>query len=133
MPSFDVERERIYIFAIEDTYYFKRYFERTDIFADLQKYYNNDEYRFEIPADDFPAVRAYLEDNYYDVIEVDSLTEFCVVKEQYSPHADILRNAVSHWTRRDYNFFLMKDPHAVAEAVERGASRLEDTDLVLGL
>ena len=60
---------------------------------------------------------------------VEDVGAFSVVKEQYSKHADILRNSVMHWTRDGYHFFVMQDPIAV----EQGATRLENTDLVLGL
>jgi len=102
-------------------------------FSELQEYYNDDEYRFEVPEDDFPWVLELLEENHYKPIPVKDIEEFAVVKEQYTEHADILRNSVMHWTRDEHNFFVMQSPQAVEEAVEQGATRIEDTDLVLGL
>lgn len=133
MPEFDVEKEPIYVFQIEGTYLFKHYFERTDIFEELREYYEDGEYRFEVPTDEFPAVQDFLESNYYKPIFVDDPAAFAVVKEQYTEHADILRNAVMHWTRDGYHFFIMQDPLAVDQAIEQGATRLEETDLVLGI
>jgi methyltransferase-like protein len=127
------EREPIYVFNIEESYLFTHYFARTDIFSELQEYYNDEEYRFEVPEDDFPWVLELLEENHYKPIRVEDIEEFAVVKEQYTEHVDMLRNSVMHWTRDGYNFFVMQSPHAVEEAVEQGASRIEETELVLGL
>lgn len=126
------DREPIYVFQVDDSYLFSHYFARTDIFSELQEYYN-DEYRFEVPEDDFPWVLELLEDNQYRPIRVEDIEEFAVVKEQYTEHADILRNSVIHWNQDGYNLFVMQSPRAVEEAVERGATRIEETDLVLGL
>lgn len=133
MPEFDVDAEPIYVFEIDDTYLFKYYFERQDVFSDLSEYYDDEAYRFEVPTADFDTVQDLLEDHYYDPTIVEDVEAFSVVKEQYTKHADILRNSVMHWTRDGYHFFVMQDPLAVDQAVEHGATRLENTDLVLGL
>jgi len=133
MPTFDVDHERITVFRIDDEYLFSHYFERNDIFENLQEYYNHEAYRFEIPAEKFEAVKDQLADEYYDLVTVNDLEPYCVVKEKYTEHADILRNSVVHWERRNHLFFIMKDDLAVKEAVEAGATRLEDTEFVLGL
>lgn len=127
------DREPIYVFKIDESYLFTHYFARTDIFSELQFYYNDEEYRFEIPEDDFPRVLELLEENHYKPIRVEDIAEFAVVKEDSSEYADILRNSVLHWNRDGYNFFVMQSPETVEQAVQQGASRLEDTDLVLGL
>ena len=127
------DREPIYVFNIDESYLFSHYFARTDIFSELQVYYNDEEYRFEVPEDDFPKVLELLEENHYNPIRVDDIAEFAVVKEQYTEHADILRNSVLHWSQDGYNFFVMQSPETVEQAVRQGANRLEDTDLVLGL
>jgi len=133
MPTFEVEKERIYIFELEEDYRFKHYFDREDIFSELQDHYNGEGYRFEVPKDEFPDVEDLLNENYFEPVIVDDPSEFGVVKEAYTEHADILRNSVMHWSRDDHNFFLMKDPKAVDQAVEQGASRISETEFVLGL
>lgn len=133
MLSSDGGKEQFYVFEIDDTYLFKHYFQIQSVFSELQQYYNESEYRFEIPPDEFDDVRELLEENYYEPVVVDDLEEFCVVKEQYTEHADILKNSVENWSRRGYNFFLMKDLQAVEQAIEQGAKRVERTDLVLGI
>ena len=127
------EREPIYVFKIDDAYLFTHYFARTDVFSELQMYYDDDEYRFEVPEDEFPRVLEVLEQNYYGPIRVEDIKKFAVVKEEYTEHTDILRNSVMHWNRDGYDFFVMQSPQAVEEAVEQGATPIEETDLVLGL
>lgn len=133
MPSFDVDRTTITAFEIDDTYLFKHYFEQDDVFAQLNDYYNNGKYRFEVPAEDLDAVRDVLDDHFYELEVADDTEEFCVVKEKYTKHADILRNAVFHTSRRDTTVFLMKDALTVEQAVEQGATRLAETDLEVRL
>lgn len=133
MPEFDVEPERIVVFRVDEEYYFSHYFERTDLFEALQEYYDGDAYRFEVPADAFDEVRSLLEDNYYAPDVVEDLEPFCVVVEKYEPHAAILRNSVVNWERRGHRFFVMADDLAAEQAVEQGATRLAETDFVLGI
>ena len=64
---------------------------------------------------------------------VENLEPYCVVKEKYTKHADILRNSVANWERDGQLFFLMKDELSVREAVEKGARRIEETEFVVGL
>ena len=127
------EREPIYVFKVDDAYLFTHYFARADVFSELQMYYVDDEYRFEVPEDDFPGVLEVLEQNHYEPIRVEDIKQFAVVKEEYTEHADILRNSVMHWNRDGYDFFVMQSPQAVEEAVKQGATPIEETDLVLGL
>ena len=135
VPTFDVDPERIHLFEIDEQYLFKHYFEREDIFDALSDYYNHDKYRFEIPPDDLDTVRDVLEEHFYEpvIVDPDDLDAYCVVKEQYTSHADILRNSVVHWSREGHNFFMMKDEFAVREALEQGATPITETEFVLGL
>lgn len=133
MPEFEVDREPIHVFQIDDSYLFKHYFARNDLFSELGDFYNRDKYRFEVPDKEFSEVQELLEKNYFDLQIVDEPEEFCVVKEEYTDHSEILRNSVLTWNRDGYNFFLMKDPIAVDQATEQGATHIEATDLVLGI
>ena len=127
------EREPIYVFKVDDDYMFRCYIARTNMFSELQMYYDDDEYRFEVPEDDFPGVLEVLEQNHYEPIRVEDIKKFAVVNEEYTEHADILRNSVIHWNRDGNDFFVMQSSQAVKEAVEQGATPIEETDLVLGL
>jgi len=66
-------------------------------------------------------------------VVAEELEPYCVVTEQYTEYGDILRESVAHWTRQGHRFFLMKDELSVREAVEHGATRLTETDFVVGL
>lgn len=127
MPS------QIYCLDVGDAIVFKAYFDHTDLFEALREYYDGEHYRFEVPPGEFPAVRDGLEEFGYEPVVVEDLEAFCVVKDQYTPHAEILKRSVIQWSRDGYNFFLMRDPQAVEYAVERGAQRVADTNLVLGI
>lgn len=133
MPSFDVDRERLNVFEIGDEYRFAEYFDRTDLFEDLSEYYVDDVYRFEIPAEEFPDVRERLEDAYYDPVVVSDLEAYCVVIEQYEKHAEILKLSVANWECSGHRFFLMRSEFAVEKALQRGATRIEETEFVVGL
>ncbi|MFB6201346.1 MAG: hypothetical protein ABEI98_04980 [Halorhabdus sp.] len=135
MADFDVDTEELYVFKIDDEYLFSAYFEHEDLFDRLSQYYNGDAYRFEVPADEYDAVVEALNEYYYEpiVIEADNRVDFCVVTGKYDEHAEILKRSVLNWERRGRRFFLMRSPLAVDEAIERGATPLEETDFVLGL
>ena len=133
MPDFDVSAEKITVFRVGDEFLFSHYFDRKDVFKELQEYYDQDAYRFEIPADKFDDVREFLEAEYFDPVIVEELEPYCVVKKKYTNHADILRNSVVKWERGDHMFFLMKDERSVREAVEHGATRIDETESVVGL
>lgn len=133
MPEFELEPEEILVFRVGDEYLFSHFFDRTDVFDALNDYYNEDAYRFEVPADEFDAVRELLRDEYFEPRVIEDLEPYCVVKEKYSRHADVLRNSVANWERDGHLFFLMKDELSVLEAVEQGASRIDETEFVVGL
>lgn len=64
MPEFDIEKKPIYVFELEDSYLFKHYFERKDLFSELSDCYNGEGFRFEVPASEFSATRELLERHY---------------------------------------------------------------------
>lgn len=133
MPTFDIDPEDITVFPIEDEYWFSHYFTRTDLFETLRDYYNEDAYRFEIPAEEFDEVREQLAGEYIDLVVAEDLEAYCVAIEQYTEYRDILRDSVAHWERQGQRFFLMKDVLSVREAVEHGATRRSETAFVVGL
>lgn len=133
MADFGVDPERITVFRLDDRYLFSHYFEREDIFDALEEYYSHERYRFEVPADELDEVRDRLEDEYYELRVVEDPEPYCVVTGKYEPHTDVLRNPVEHWERRGHRFFVLPDHLAVREAVERGATPVAETDMVLGI
>lgn len=133
MPAFDVDAKPLIVFEVGDEYLFSHYFDREDVFEDLRDYYNDDAYRFEVPADEFGTVRERLEEAYFELTIITDLEPYCVVVEKYDKHADILRESVVTWERRGHRFFLMQDEVAVKEALDQGARKLAETDFALGL
>lgn len=130
----DVDREPIYVFRLDHTLVFKHYFELNEVFESLSDYYDDDAYRFEVPDGEWDDVAAILREYYYEPEVVEDVSDFVVVKERYTKHADILKNSVAHWTRRGHNFFLMKEPLWVERAVlEEGATPVSETDFAVGL
>jgi hypothetical protein len=130
MPSFDVDRERINLFAVDDRYLFKQYFEEDDLFAELRRYYNEDDYRFEVPQERFDEIRNILQEYFYDPVVVDEPEQFCVVYPKYSDHPDVLFKAsVLQRSTGDHHVFLMKDELSVDQAVNNGAERLSDASV----
>lgn len=45
--------ERINVFEVDETCLFKHYFDGKGVFNHLRRYYNNQQYRFEVPTKDF--------------------------------------------------------------------------------
>ena len=134
MPSFDVDREQINAFEIDGTYLFKHYFDQDEVFTELRRYYNESEYRFEVPADALTEVQAVLEDCFFELTVVDDVEPFCVVKRKYTDHPDVLFKAsVLERPQQEYTVFLMKDQLSVEQAVNNGATRVADTDLEIEL
>ena len=133
MPSFDVDTTEIVAFEVEeaDLYIFSQYFDNDEVFAELNEYYDNDHYRFEVPAADLDQVEGVLEEYFYELRRVgpDEIEPYCVVKRKYTDHADILRNSVYHTSRSDWNVFVMEDRLSAEQALERGAAPLAELDI----
>lgn len=124
--------ERIHAFPIGDEFLFKHYFEEEEIFEYLKRFYNSSEYRFEVPAEQYPDVGEYLGDYGYGLVTVEDYDKYVVVVEKYTEHPDnVFKEAVYHEGDSGYNFFLMKDRAAAEQAVHNGATLVLDTDLVV--
>jgi hypothetical protein len=130
MPSFDVDREQVNLFRVEDRYLFKQYFDQDTVFTALRDYYNQDDYRFEVPPDAVEEVKQVLREHMFEPVVVDAPAEFCVVYPKYTDHPDVLfKTAVLQRSKRDKHLFLLKDQLSVEQAVNNGATRLADTDM----
>ena len=127
MPGAD-----LYVFELNGRYVFRRYLD-DDAFAALREHYVRDEYRFEVPVDDWEPVAETLREHGLEPTLVEDPEPFCVVIGQYEPHADILRGSVANWTRREHRFFLLPDPFAVEQAVGNGATLVADSEFEAGI
>ncbi len=124
------QQDMIPLFEIEGTYYFKHYFEDDDIFNRLTQFYDNDEYRFEVPENDLETVGNILQDGNKTPRLIDDPDEYVVVRQKYTRHPDILfKQSVLKRDTPDNNLFLMKDKTAVEAAITNGATALAETDL----
>lgn len=122
--------ERVNVFEVDELYLFRHYFESEAVFARLKQYYNNQQYRFEVPPDDFDNLRTFLGEHGYGLVVVDAPEPFVVVVQKYTAHPEnIFKAAVIQRSVDGYNCFLLKDHPAVEDAVREGATRLTDTDL----
>jgi uncharacterized protein YkuJ len=133
MPTFDADTTQINAFEVEsaDLYIFSQYFDQDEVFAELREYYDSEHYRFEVPADEIGRVESFLDDFFFDLTRVppDAIDPYCVVKEKYTDHADILRNSVYHTSRGSTTVFVMQDQLSAEQAVEQGATPLADADI----
>jgi hypothetical protein len=109
---------------------FKHYFDGKEVFVRLKRYYNNQQYRFEVPSGEFEAIRSFLAEHGYGLVVVDAIEAFVEVVKQYTKHPNNFFNAsVLQRAADGYNYFLMTDQKAVEDAVHEGAIRLTNTDL----
>ena len=122
--------DRVNAFRIDQTTFFKQYFEGNAVFNRLKQYYNNSQYRFEVPLEDFENVKSFLDEHGYILIMNNSPEEYSVVVEKYTNHPEnIFKSSVLQRTIENYNCFLLKDKVSVEQAVNNGATALKDTPL----
>ncbi|WP_336326488.1 hypothetical protein [Halovenus sp. HT40] len=129
MPTFDIETEEITVFEIGGTYIFKQYFDENQLFKQLEKYYNEDKYRFEIPEDDLEQVRQVLEKYYYKLEVADSVDAYCVVVDKKSDSSNILRNSVMRKEKRQHEVIVIKNKLSKKQAIEQGAVSIEKSEV----
>ena len=121
--------EQINVFEVDETYLFKHYFDGDEVFDRLKRYYNNQQYRFEVPVDAFEDLRSVLTEHGYGLVVVDAVEEFAVVVKKYTEHPEnIIKQSVIHRSVDGYSAFLMTDQAAVERATREGAIRLTNTD-----
>ena len=57
----------------------KHYFDSEEVFDRLKRYYNNRQYRFEVPPDEFENLRSFLEEYGYGLVVINMIEPFIVV------------------------------------------------------
>lgn len=116
-------------FHVGDDYLFKHHFE-PDLFEVLRQYYNDEEYRFEVPHDRMPSIERLLLANFYDVTVIENTDRFCVVlgKGQHQPDW-LFEKVVLRESTLYHHIYLLEDQVAVEEAVYHGFSRLDQSDV----
>ena len=111
------------------------YFEREDVFDVLSKYYNGDQYRFEVPLTDLDGIESTLDEYFYEpcIIKTADFASIASSKSRTLPTRIFCAIRSQHWTREGHNVFIIKDESAKREALEAGANPITDTEFVLGL
>jgi len=128
MLTFDIEMEEITAFEIGGRYIFKTYFEEDQLFKELEKYYNEDKYRFKIPEYDLEEVRQVIEEYYYELDVEHSVEDYCVVVDRKSKSASTLKNSVMKIHREQHEILVMKDELSKEQSLEMGAVTLEKSE-----
>lgn len=119
--------ERVNVFDVGENYVFKHYFDGDEVFARLKPYYNFHQYRFEVPPAEFDDLQAFLDENGYGLVVVDTIEEFVVAVKQYRAHPDeIFKQSVIQRSADGYNFFLLTDHDAVERALDDGAHPVDN-------
>lgn len=119
--------ERVNAFEVDGELVFKEYFTDRDLFDDLRRYYDGNQYRFEVPEENFDAVREHLAEAGFGLVRVEDVDPFVVAVRMYTAHPKrIFKDSVAHHSSKGYNFFLMDSEDAVEYAVRNGAKRAED-------
>lgn len=123
-------QERVNVFPVGERYLFKHYFDQDEIFDRLRRYYDNQQYRFEVPEDDFDEIKAFLGEFGYGLVVVDAVEAFAVAVRKYTEHPEnIFNDSVLQRSEGDYNVFVLKDQAAVEQAELQGATRLSEADV----
>ena len=133
MPAFDVDKEELNAFDFGETYLFTAYFDENQLFNQLEKYYNGDNYRFEVPETDLKQVQQVLDNFFYELVVQESPEEYCIVLDKDSTSASILKSSVVRKQRRSREMFVMKDKTSLRQAVEQGATPLEKSGISKGV
>lgn len=122
--------EQINTFEIDGVYLFKHFFDKEEVFDRLKPYYNNHQYRFEVPIDEFEDIRTFLSERGYGLTHIETTESFVVVVKKYTKHPEnIFKTSIIQRTVNGYNCFLLKDQASVEEAVTQEAKRLSETEL----
>jgi hypothetical protein len=128
---FDVDNEKkrikINIFKIGGLWRFKYFFGDRKIFDELSKYYNQEEYRFELKnVGERNKVIKYFDEKEFNFDIIEDPSEYTVkidvgVNIGRKKYVSMLKNSIDHSRRGMDRIFIMKDLTSVEEAVLEGA------------
>ncbi len=123
------DRTRLNVFPAGEAYRFRAYFDEPGLFATLRPFYDDEQYRFEVPADRFERIADLLREYEYEPVVVEDPTPFVVAHRRFRDHPRVLfRHAVDRRRTEHYTLFLLNAQEAVEAALEAGAVRLDDLD-----
>lgn len=130
VPGATDRDEQVNVFLVSGRYLFKHFFEDEVVYARLKQYYNNQQYRFEVPEPKFTKLQWFLATHGYTLTVQESTAEFVIVVKKYTDHPEnIFKQSVMQRSQGEYNCFLMTDRDAVRDAEQAGATPLTATPL----
>ena len=129
MPTFDIETEEITAFEIGDRYIFRTYFDENQLSKQLDTYYNENKYGFEIPDSGLREVRQVLEKYYYALEVVDSVEDYCVVVDRKSKSASTVRNSIMREHRGQHETLVIKDELSKEKSSEKDAVNFQKSEV----
>jgi hypothetical protein len=124
MPHFDLteKRPRINIFKIDGAYYFKQFFDDTELFRELEPFYEKQRYRFKMPtAGERNKVMKMLDRKGYDPTIIEDPAPYTVEISKNQKYGELLKNSIESYPLRDKIIFVMKDMFWVEQALAMGA------------
>lgn len=122
MPTFDVDKEQINIFELNDLYLFSHYFENKVLYNQLKGWCVEHQYRFEVPTDEIDQIKI-LSQGFFDPVIIEDPTPYYVAIHNELEYKNILINSVLNWAGGNQRYFLMKDQLSVETAIEKGAQK----------
>lgn len=130
----DGDAERVNAFRVGSDVLFRHYFEGDAVFDRLKPFYESQQYRFSVPADQVHQVKEFLAGYNYDLRIVDDPNRFAVRCRKYRSHPEnIFKASVLQRSAGDHTVFVLRNEAEVEKAVEQGATALSKTELSLSL
>ena len=122
-----LKREKINLFKIGRLWCFKHFFDDKEIFMELNEYYNQDKYRFELPTvGERNKIMKYLDRKGFELVLIEDPSEYTVTLDVFKKYATILRNSIDNDVKDNLRIFVMKDMAAVEEAITAGAKKFQN-------
>jgi hypothetical protein len=94
MQAFDVNKKEMNAFDFGETYLFTAYFDENQIFNQIEKYHNFDNYRFEVLKEGVKKVQQVLHNFLHELVVQKSPEEFCIVLDRDDTLPNILTRSV---------------------------------------
>ncbi|MFZ2411375.1 MAG: hypothetical protein WAW23_07380 [Candidatus Methanoperedens sp.] len=124
MPTIDITEKRpcINIFKLNKAYYFKHFFDDSELFRELEPYYEKASYRFKMAtAGERNKVMKLLDRKGFDPNIIEDAAPYTVEIGKFQKYGELLKNSVESYPLRDKILLVMKDMVWVEQAVKMGA------------
>ncbi len=124
--DFDITEKRpiINIFKLGNAYYFKHFFDDSELFRELEPYYEKASYRFKMATSgERNKVMKLLDRKGFDPNIIEDAASFTVEIGKYQKYGVLLKNSVESYPLRDKILLVMKDMVWVEQALTMGAKK----------